>query len=575
MADDDEIRILPKDSETGYDPGWYCQFVRDNRLEKETFLGGQYPDQNEWFTVTVRAVSPVETEVLIDGDSIGSFDPGAFISGGAGVLAGGDGYVDIDDVSVRANDEYLEQWRRPGNLSTFAWDPYMAYWAAGAASDISENVLWLSDGPFDDSEVRFSGSKQMTAWLYSPDRSKGGVKLDYDPDEELMSVTHEGEQLTAFSLSPGSLEKGITVNRVADRALVRVGKTILGSFTIPEGVGKGYFCLAVQEGQTRPDPKVRFSVSSPQLFIDDFVHSPASWDVLGGVWGTTTRWSCDPRWSYFGGYGDNAVIASKHYVSGDCYFDLFIAPPMLSHAAPWEVRSDFVLGLVEDPTDMFGGFVVHLAAEQDHQTRLYYDGELVATHDMRVFESTTFERNAQPVHKWYRVRLEISDGVFRFLLDGKEIFTQKSTGKFERLKGVVGAVENGVLVSHVRLSGEALNSSPHGSGANFMPHAELQPSRLSARTRITPLKRGVRAETVSSIGVPVLNYAKDEVQLEKTPYLTFSFARKNTPADLYFRCNGFDMKLNMTGGADQAGSSSRSPTFSCRTSVSSDCCELI
>ncbi len=60
-----------------------------------------------------------------------------------------------------------------------------------------------------------------------------------------------------------------------------------------------------------------------------FSDEPVDWWIGEGTWEQSTRWSCDPRWSFLGGWSrGDAVLWHKQRFTGDQYFDAFLGVRM-------------------------------------------------------------------------------------------------------------------------------------------------------------------------------------------------------------------------------------------------------
>ena len=58
-----------------------------------------------------------------------------------------------------------------------------------------------------------------------------------------------------------------------------------------------YACIGAPDGGA--------AVGSPLLFDYAFNSAPSDWIEDGGVWEQHARWTCDPRFSWFGGWNES------------------------------------------------------------------------------------------------------------------------------------------------------------------------------------------------------------------------------------------------------------------------------
>lgn len=101
---------------------------------------------------------------------------------------------------------------------------------------------------------------------------------------------------------------------------------------------------ATQVGFTVTDtglPAAHVTVNS-DWHQETFATAPTAWRTEQGVWGVMTRYSCDPRWNWFGGYGSGTPTAwSKPVLQGDQTVEAYLGIKMEYDNLPHESAQRF------------------------------------------------------------------------------------------------------------------------------------------------------------------------------------------------------------------------------------------
>ncbi len=546
---ENHLRVYPRVLAPGT-----SQWVLERRAERKQaaieIIGGTFPDNNTWFAVTLMPVETGAYRLVVDGVTIGLFDCSGFPFGGVGLFASGDGEVDFDDVNVSSLERYVPNWLRTSEYKSFSLDSHMSSWAANKGGRLQDGVFILDDGPFEDCVIELKVERGFELNLFSKDRISKGLIVRHDSENSLLVFEVDNKQISTCPVSLLQVENGLRFVRQQGGFSVQSGKTTIGSFQLPESLGAGYMNML---NPPKTDKGMVFSVNAPNLAIDNFNSAPSAWAVHSGFWGVTTRWSCDPRWAFFGGYGEStAMIASKYECTGDRYFDIYFAPPMIAHQSPWEKRGDFLFGFSTSYNDPLSGYLVHLAGECNRWSRLYKNGVLVASHDKYTLPQDTFEWDVEPVHKWYHVRFEVIGSAVRFMLDDNELFSFDDPKPIKTGRAVVGAIANGILIARSRVYGAQLNAASRALSPASASCTDFVPRKGDAKSKISFANDTVRVEQATSIGVPSIEYSGGAIDVEKNPYLHFFVARRGLPLDMYFECEGHPFRLSLSGDENEA-----------------------
>jgi hypothetical protein len=154
-----------------------------------------------------------------------------------------------------------------------------------------------------------------------------------------------------------------------------------------------------------------------------FSEAPTDWRVGAGQWDISSRWQCDPRWSFMSGWYKGwprplersapqstkmAAIWNKRPIDGDFSFECFVGPKMQTQmGSNYQYVRDFNISVCADGQDLTSGYVFSFGAANNAKTALYRKGELVAQSD-RCIQKGDLHR------KWIHLTVVRNGDTFRF-----------------------------------------------------------------------------------------------------------------------------------------------------------------
>ncbi|MCX7599062.1 MAG: tetratricopeptide repeat protein, partial [Armatimonadetes bacterium] len=140
------------------------------------------------------------------------------------------------------------------------------------------------------------------------------------------------------------------------------------------------------------------SVTTRNYLDYTFSVAPTDWYVGGGEWGTINRWTCQPQWSWFGGFAELAptVVWNKRVFVGDITVDAYGCFGMLAnYPRSYKNPADLNITLCGDGADLGSGYAFIVGGWQNSRTAIVKQGRILAeTTDpkclMPVFEDQTW-----------------------------------------------------------------------------------------------------------------------------------------------------------------------------------------
>jgi hypothetical protein len=523
------------------------------------------PEPGQWHRLELEAQDR-ELSARLDGRVVLRADSDGLAAGPAGLYALGDDAVLFDDVSVRNAGDEVEAGA-PVESGAFASDPRMRRWASGADEWTRVGGLWWNrlawPVPFAASWPRLD-TLGVTFFFGGHDRRpETGYVLDVEPFQDRIVLRHGAETIDSHPL-PEPRPEGIAFDVSEGRVTVRDGRDPVCSFELPgapSGMDFGMRALASLEDVSG------LELGSDRVLLETFTTAPVQWLVLSGQWGGMNRWICDPRWSYYGGYGEDlAALRSRDRLAGDIQLDGFLAPMMLSPVPPFERFSDIYLSILAEPERPASGYTVAYRPGGRRVLVLYRNGVPVASsRDARLFfPDSSYEE--QLVHRaWQRFRFERSGRTVRFRLGDVTAIEWADPEPLGPGHVTLWTVRNGLLLARMRLAYEG-REQPAAAFRTWRPFRDavltnLADGRRTAYSmvrRVAPESGGPATYEVRNrlAGGPFSVYLRPRLlSTKRGAELAFEFrAEAGVGVDLCFRSGSDRYRLRLTGPeTDQPG----------------------
>ena len=185
-----------------------------------------------------------------------------------------------------------------------------------------------------------------------------------------------------------------------------------------------------------------------------FATAPTDW-IGVGTWMPTVRWSCQPKWSFLGGWSrGDAILWHKACFTGDQALQAYVGPKMEypREREPYDRRfRDYGLTLCGDGHDPRSGYAaIYGAASPDgienSRTVLLRNGVEVASAPLH---AVTFQEGGH--HVWHALMLRKHGDLVEFRVGGEVVCRYRDP---HPLAGGVPAIwthDNGIMVARARL----------------------------------------------------------------------------------------------------------------------------
>mgnify|MGYP005836217123 CR=1 FL=1 len=129
------------------------------------------------------------------------------------------------------------------------------------------------------------------------------------------------------------------------------------------------------------------AVSSPWVHDYTFETAPSDWAVESGTWRVSSRWSCNPGWSWFAGVNQSgpALVSTRQSYVGDIDVVTYVAAKMLPSGGGYsEVLTDVHFGCCASSFGSDSGYRFVVGGKGNTWTGLLRNGQEVATCDYKI-----------------------------------------------------------------------------------------------------------------------------------------------------------------------------------------------
>jgi len=220
------------------------------------------------------------------------------------------------------------------------------------------------------------------------------------------------------------------------------------------GYKPAYFC----SGRYKIDAK-NVLVLSDNYLDYTFSEAPTDW-MSEGTWESSTRWACDPEWSFLAGYSNGKLgLWNKNTFKGDHLFQAYLGIKMeyeREYDTYYERYRDLGISICTDGVDPMSGYAGVYGAENGTKMKLYRNGDEVASYD---YTNDRSKRMTGDHHNiWYDLTLEKQGNKIVFtgkVSDRDNTVTVLTYEDPEPIDGgvpVIWSKNNGISVARARLT---------------------------------------------------------------------------------------------------------------------------
>lgn len=199
---------------------------------------------------------------------------------------------------------------------------------------------------------------------------------------------------------------------------------------------------------------------SPQLLDYTFGSAPVDWEPTAGVWQVSSRFACDPSWSFFGGYSQGlAAIWNKRQFSGDLVMEAYVS---FKHGLPWNPTkwsyrpADLCLTLCGDGENPASGYSFVYAGDEGSRTMIRKGTETLASTSDPQFLSPSYSDgrpSSEDFHRrWWQLVAQKTGHTLRFFVDGKQALEVEDPNLLDGGRVGIWTVHNGMMIARVRIA---------------------------------------------------------------------------------------------------------------------------
>jgi len=273
-----------------------------------------------------------------------------------------------------------------------------------------------------------------------------GYSLVLTPGSKDNLAVRKGEQVVAKASLDTSREiNGLRFRRVGSYVAALLGHRLLTTYrdeSPPTGQRIGY---GVRDVAVKP---TNIDVFCSDVHNYTFRESIYDWRVASGTWEVSNRWQCDPRWSFFSGYGNKLVaIWNKREMKGDITVEFFAGPKMdQDRGRKYEYFSDMNVTICADGKDLTSGYSFIFGGYQNSRTRIMKGHEVLA----EKFKRIPIEMNIH--RRWFHIRAERKGTHLAFYVDNELLLECNDPKPLDGGHVALWTYNNGIMISRVRIS---------------------------------------------------------------------------------------------------------------------------
>ncbi len=200
-------------------------------------------------------------------------------------------------------------------------------------------------------------------------------------------------------------------------------------------------------------------IYSDHVYDYTFSDPPTDWLLSGGLWETTSRWTCSPQWSWFGGYARDGIAAvwNKRQFLGDimveayCAFKMGVTEGVRSYRNP----NDMNITICGDGANPSSGYSFIYGGELNSSTRIMKGEQILAENRepealLPIFEDgypSTYEFH----RKWWMLRVRRDGDLLQFWVDDRLVAEATDPEPLEGGRVAIWGRDNGLILSRIKI----------------------------------------------------------------------------------------------------------------------------
>ena len=197
---------------------------------------------------------------------------------------------------------------------------------------------------------------------------------------------------------------------------------------------------------------------SSNVYDYAFSKAPTDWIIRSGLWNATNRWTCQPQWSWYGGYAPDGIAAmwNKRDFSGDIVVEMYFAFKMRVGRAPTYLPpNDMNISICGDGANPDSGYSFIIGGNDNRITRITKGTEILAeTSDLEALWPIL--ENGQPStyewhRKWWGIRVRKIGGTLQLYLDNKLVLEAKDDDPLPGGRVGIWCLRNDIITPRIKV----------------------------------------------------------------------------------------------------------------------------
>lgn len=242
----------------------------------------------------------------------------------------------------------------------------------------------------------------------------------------------------------------------AREALARLPDTVTAQAPAHEETPRGAR-VAIDPGGLRVNMG-EVDLLSANLLDYTFSDAPTDWFARSGLWAITSRWTCSPQWSWYGGAATEGLAAlwNKREFVGDVTVETYFAFQMgLGGTRSYRNPADVSITIHGDGANPSSGYSFIVGADGNTESRIMKGTQVLAASSepealLPIFEDgwpSTYDFH----RKWWSIRARLHDGKLQLYLDEQLIVEAEDPDPLPMGRVALWTYDNGIVISRAKV----------------------------------------------------------------------------------------------------------------------------
>lgn len=237
-------------------------------------------------------------------------------------------------------------------------------------------------------------------------------------------------------------------------------------------------------------------IASDHVYDYTFSSAPTDWLARSGEWNATSRWTCSPQWSWYGGFSPDGLAAfwNKRYFEGDVTVEMHSAFKMRANRDPVYLHpNDVNISLCGDGINPDSGYSFIIGGDENRSTRIMRGTKVLAeTSDLGAL--WPIYENAQPEtyqwhRKWWSLRARKSGPKLQIYFDERLVLEATDPQPLTGGRVGVWVLRNDMITPRIKIyfEGERLPRPPlPDDGFALAPVDAVAPAQVTLSSATHP-----------------------------------------------------------------------------------------